>query len=574
MNKIRIVSAALYICAALFSVLNIHFAADVSVFAFPLALACTALSAYFLSFKLIARAHFASYGAAQKTLQYLPFAHLAAFILRRAGEKGAAAWLDAVSVVLWCAIFIGCQILLYFLNEKRVESVVPEWKGVKKAKKTPRGIFKLVWEVVDWADALLQAVFMVLLIQIFIVQLYVIPSESMVPSFLVKDRVVVLKTASGPKFPLSGVGLPTLKRYKRGDIVVFRNPHYNMDRKSEVRTVASQLAYMLSFTTVNLNVDEHGQPKADPLVKRICGVGGEQLVMQDGTLYARTKESPDFKPVDIDAKFAAWNLNAVPASVKNGIQYIPLSQSHYDTMLEVEELRRNFSIPNAQDECRLLAERFALLHRRTAHESTGKTSAIPLSEYDLFNNIADVTQKLLSHPDGSKEFSAFMTAWTIAAPDFQGDPYAEANYKLNLMIKLTAGKIIARLAGLSAQKADDTVLARDGVLNEAFALAEKLNFYVMILDQRNMPVFPANAEDGAPSYIPEGSYFMMGDNRFNSLDMRHSYSQKAVPLTNADPYSVTYRSNMAPQYVSKKYILGTTLIRFWPLHRAGGVGNA
>ena len=64
---------------------------------------------------------------------------------------------------------------------------------------------------------------------------------------------------------------------------------------------------------------------------------------------------------------------------------------------------------------------------------------------------------------------------------------------------------------------------------------------------------------------------MMGDNRFNSLDLRHSYEQKEKALTNEDPLSVTYYSMMAPQYINKKYIVGKPVFRFWPLGRLGKV---
>ena len=83
-------------------------------------------------------------------------------------------------------------------------------------------------------------------------------------------------------------------QYKKGDVVVLRNPHYRIDRKSEVKTVVSQIISMLTLTTVNLNTDENGQLKADPLVKRIVGQPGEQLVMQDGVLYYRTKDNDTF----------------------------------------------------------------------------------------------------------------------------------------------------------------------------------------------------------------------------------------------------------------------------------------
>lgn len=571
MNKVRFLSIIMLAAGALFALCNVHFAADVSVIAFPVALLITAAASYFLLLKIILRREAAAFTAAQKLLQYIPFALFASFVLRRAGKSETPYWFDVVTVVLWCAVFLSSQTLLYFLNEKRVEAVIPEWKGQVKAREKPTfGILRIAAELLDWADALLQAVFMVLLIQIFILQLYVIPSESMVPSFLVKDRVVVLKTASAPRFPLSDVGLPSLKSYRRGDVVVFRNPHYNMDRKSEVRTVVSQLIYMLTFTAVNLNVDENGQPKADPLVKRVCGVAGEQLMMQDGILYARTAQSAGFQPVKTDNDFAAWNLNALPAAVKRGIQHIPLSPEHCDTMLKIEAMRRDFSIEDAKTECRALAERFRAIHRQQGPKKEGG-AAIPLYEYELFNNIAGVAQNLLASASGSESFAGFMTDWITAAhdADFAGDLYAEANFKLNLMIKTTAGKLIVDFAAASLTDAAD--ISADEEVRAAFILAEQLNFYVMILDQRNMPVFPPCDADGNASYIPADCYFMMGDNRFNSLDMRHSYKQKLTALTARDPYSVTYYSNMAPQYVSQKHILGTTMFRFWPLQRAGGI---
>jgi hypothetical protein len=101
---------------------------------------------------------------------------------------------------------------------------------------------------------------------------------------------------------------------------------------------------------VNLNVDENGQPKADPLVKRICGLPGEQLVMQDGVLYSRTKDSDEFKSVAEDAKFACWNLNSLPSQLKRKIQMIPLAQKQYDCLLEVEEARRNLDINSVIDQ--------------------------------------------------------------------------------------------------------------------------------------------------------------------------------------------------------------------------------
>lgn len=575
MNKIRIPMYITLGAGILFSLFQISFHADISLLAFPLGIAVTFFSVWFLFIKVYRNREYKAVSVSRKLLQYLPYVYLASFIIRRAGKSGTFYWYDVVTVLLWAIVLVSRYFVLHFFKEKRILSLEPSWKSDRKQESSskPSGMKRVLFEVLDWADAIVQAVFMVLIFQIFVLQLYVIPSESMVPSFLVGDRVIVLKTPSGPKMPLSDVGFPCLKKYKRGDVVVFRNPHYSMDRKSEIRTVASQIVYMLTFSAVNLNVDEKGDLKADPLVKRVCGLPGEQIVMQDGVLYARTKESDEFKAVDFDSKYAAWNLNSVNPVFRRGIQVIPLSQDQYDVMLEVESQRRGLDLDPVSLECSSIAREFKNLSSR--YEKQGGFKEPSLYEYDIFADSIDESVVLLKTEGGAEWFSSFMTDW-ISKKDaslsaLSDDIYAEANYRLNLMIKLTAGRIYLRSAELYSQGKSLQEISSDSRIAGYFETAEKLHFYVMILDQRNMPVFPENTSGGKPQFIGEYSYFMMGDNRFNSLDMRHSYEQKKVPLTLFDSFSADYYSNMSPQTVSRKHILGRALYRFWPLARRGVV---
>ena len=173
-----------YIClcsAIIFSLVNINFAFNVSVFAFPLSAAISAFLVYFAYFKLFPKWEYNDARVVKKLIEYMPFVFLAAFILRRAGAimnpefslvGEVPYWYDVVCVLLWTVNFISCQGSLYFLNDKRISKL--EFKGIniKSPSSSDKSFKKIFFEVIDWVDAIVQAVCMVLLFQIFILQLY------------------------------------------------------------------------------------------------------------------------------------------------------------------------------------------------------------------------------------------------------------------------------------------------------------------------------------------------------------------------------------------------------------------
>ncbi len=578
------------ISAILFTLFSFSYHADISLLALPVAAAYTAVTVYFCFFRVIRKKDATRIPVILRLTQYLPFVLLFCFVIRRAGKLGVPYWYDVVTVLIWCFVFAFSLVLSWCMNEKRIIKITENWNVPYTKKKKLHGIKWVLYELVDWIDALVQAVFMVLLVQIFLMQLYVIPSESMVPTFLVKDRVFVTKLNCGPKFSLTEIGLNDFTKYKRGNIVVVRNPHYKIDRQSEIKTVTSQLVYMLTFMAVNMNTDENGNLKYDPLVKRICGVPGEQLVMQDGVLYRRTKDNDVFTPVQEDAKFACWDLSILNSSLQKKVESFPLASiqpnrtgsnlstvvksaaANYELMVNFEEKRRNYDLTSASFRAKELVRSMRNLSF-TSTASGGFSAPDSLNEYDLFMGMPFITtaREILNTSDGLEWFEKFMTSW-IDSKDNIRDVYSESNFRLNVMTKLYYGELVARAAQLMRSNISMSAIEEDSVINDILEEVQILDWYVRgLLDSRNMPVFPANNEMGEPQYIPEDSYFMMGDNRFNSLDFRHASHEFESPLTKEDPLSVTYSSMMDPHYVNKRLIIGKPSYRFWPGIRRGFV---
>lgn len=554
--------------AAIFTLLNLSFHADISLLAFPLSMIYLAVTCWFLLKKLVFDTDGTYLYAAIKLNEYLPYFLFITFIIRRAGKTGTPFVVDVFAVISWFVIFILAFFNSRVLYPEKNIKIVQGWKIIPVERKF-KGFAKVVYEFVDWIDAFFWSIFTVLIFQIFLMQLYEIPSESMVPTFLIKDRVFVSKIDCGPKFPLTEVGLPDFRKYKRGDTIVLRNPHYSMDRKSEVKTVTSQLIYMFSLMTINLNKDTDGELKADPLVKRITGLPGEQLVMQDGTLYRRTASSDVFEPVQLDSKYAVWNLNSVNPKLKSNIQHFPFNTEKYQQMLDYEEARRNYDLASAEFQAKELARQFYNL--RVVNKDAGKFTAPELYEGILFRNRMEIFKNMYLQEGGAEWFENFMTSWIPSKNDVR-DYYSESNYRLNVMAKIIFGKMMVEYAKYYSDGFDQSQWDSQKVIKGLMDEIELHYWYVQnLLDSRNMPVFPANDAAGNPQYIPENCYFMMGDNRFNSLDLRHSYDYKETALAKTDPLSISYYSIMSPQYINKKYIIGKPVFRFWPLGRLGKV---
>ena len=106
---------------------------------------------------------------------------------------------------------------------------------------------------VEWLVILAIALVVALVLRLFVVQTFYIPSGSMLPTLQIGDRIVVDKLA----YHLHGVG--------RGDIIVFRAP-------AKVATVC--------------------KTNDTDLVKRVIGLPGETISDKNGTVYVNGKVLP------------------------------------------------------------------------------------------------------------------------------------------------------------------------------------------------------------------------------------------------------------------------------------------
>jgi signal peptidase I len=146
--------------------------------------------------------------------------------------------------------------------------------------------------ILDWIEAFLWAAAVVLVVNQYVLQAYQIPTGSMIDTLLEQDRVFVNKFVYGPELLPGLMKLPGLARPERNEVIIFENPAYLS--RGPVFEILQRIIYMVTLSTVDINRDEFGRPRAQFLIKRAVGVEHDRFRMRDGTLEIRPHGEPEW----------------------------------------------------------------------------------------------------------------------------------------------------------------------------------------------------------------------------------------------------------------------------------------
>ncbi|MBN2444594.1 MAG: signal peptidase I [Spirochaetales bacterium] len=136
--------------------------------------------------------------------------------------------------------------------------------------------------VADWVEAFLSAVVIVFFLNQYLLQAYQIPSQSMVHTLEIGDRIFVDKMTYGPELLPGVIKFPGFRQIRRGDIAIFESPEYQS--KGTLIDIVTRMIYMMTFSFVDLDRDETGEPAKHFLIKRVPALGGDRLRMRLGLL--------------------------------------------------------------------------------------------------------------------------------------------------------------------------------------------------------------------------------------------------------------------------------------------------
>ncbi|NOZ25775.1 MAG: signal peptidase I [Nitrospirae bacterium] len=152
--------------------------------------------------------------------------------------------------------------------------------------KKKKGVFR------EYAEAIITALLLALIIRAFVIQAFKIPSGSMIPTLLVGDHILVTKFIYGTKIPFSDTRVLVFREPQRGDVIVFKYPQ---------------------------------DPDRD-FIKRVVAVGGDVVEGRNKTIYVNGKplEEPYIQHTDNDIRSIGMDVrdNFGPLYVPKGKLFV------------------------------------------------------------------------------------------------------------------------------------------------------------------------------------------------------------------------------------------------------------
>ena len=187
----------------------------------------------------------------------------------------------------------------FLLNVQHKTESVLSWR--KRRRRIKKEKEKQKNPVVDWIEAFLWAAVVVLILNQYLFQAYTIPTPSMVNTLEIKDRLFVNKLIYGPEIIPGMLKTSTGRIPERNEIIIFESPTYLS--KGPVFDIAQRLIYMITFSLVDIDRDQNGDPKPHFLIKRAMAHEGDQIRLIDGEVqlkpagYSEWIDESDFKQI-------------------------------------------------------------------------------------------------------------------------------------------------------------------------------------------------------------------------------------------------------------------------------------
>ena len=158
--------------------------------------------------------------------------------------------------------------------------------------------------VMEWVDAFVWAVMVVLLLNQYLLQAYQIPSGSMRHTLIggpdpytgqisTSDRIFVDKLTFGPELLPSIGKIRGFRQPRRGEVIIFENPEF--ESRSVAFEIAQRVLYMASLSFIDLN-RKNGETAHQFLIKRLVAEDGDRIVFREGRLMIRPVGEDRFIP--------------------------------------------------------------------------------------------------------------------------------------------------------------------------------------------------------------------------------------------------------------------------------------
>ena len=342
--------------------------------------------------------------------------------------------------------------------------------------------------LLDWLDAIIFAVVVVTFINTFFFQAFKIPSSSMESSLYTGDHLFVSKLAYGPKMPQTPLTIPFTHNviagkesyskliqsdYKRlkgfgevevGDYVVFGFPHGD----TVLTKAPADDYYMLSRTIGREEITRAYGPlkirpsdKKDHYVKRCVAVAGDTLEIRNGQVY----------------------INGTAQEVWPGVQ------NSYTVVTNGQKIN-----PKHLDDLGVNLRELAYTQNLPGYPYMPLTAEM-LEKVNRMPNVVSVTQNIDAYPPD------YPDSWLTIFPFSSQYRWTRDNFG-PLWIPAKGTEVELTLENLPLYERIITAYegnkleVKDGVI------------YI-------------NGEEAQSYRFAQDYYFMMGDNRHNSLDSRY-----------------------------------------------------